>query len=563
MQSILSQKDHTNRRLHMAVKREMKFLGDSVSGVLDFCSSFKDIHITTKEIHAIEISFTEGLTNAIKQPPVLLLPDNEDKIDIEINLRSNSIEILIHDYGEGFDINKAELPNLNQHPEGGYGIFLIKNFMDDVSYKKETNRNTLKMIKQFGRTEGQDIISGMNILVVDDDEQLRNILTRFLSKQGHTVFEAGNAGDAFKTLMSKRIQIVISDWMMPGEDGISFCKRIREHNFNYYIYFILLTGRASQDDIIMGLEAGADDFISKPFDKKELMVRLRAGERVINLELDLAVKNKNLQEANNKIEDAYLRIRHDLEYAEKIQTKLLPEKKNPLLEDMHFDWIFLPSDFVAGDLFNYFQINEDYAAFYVFDVSGHGVASAMLSFTLNRELFPNKNASGLIYQLDSDGKIKHINSPSQTVSELNKLYYTDSPDFQFFTIFYGLYNRKEKTISFVQGGHPPGILVKKNGEVKNLTSNGPAIGIFYDLDFIENTVKIDSGDRLYIYSDGVTECTNRSGEEFSEVKLEKLLAESNNKVLEETFYTLKMELLEWSDGKSFGDDITLLGIEFT
>ncbi|MDH5656283.1 MAG: serine/threonine-protein phosphatase, partial [Spirochaetia bacterium] len=105
-------------------------------------------------------------------------------------------------------------------------------------------------------------------------------------------------------------------------------------------------------------------------------------------------------------------------------------------------------------------------------------------------------------------------------------------------------------------------LIKKNLEHQLLSSEGPAIGIFKNQHFQEKNIVIEPGDRLYIYSDGVTECLNRNGEEYSEERLAINLKKFNQYDLENILYRLKMDLVEWSDGKTFGDDITLLGIEF-
>ncbi|MDH5655639.1 MAG: response regulator, partial [Spirochaetia bacterium] len=404
-ENILPERENT---ISFAINREMKLLAQTVHHSLNFFKTNSPVPISENIINGVELAITEGLTNAIKQPPVKINKESGDKIKIELSINESILKISIFDFGEGFDITKTREPNFATHPESGYGIFLIRKVMDSVDYVCSQDRNALIMEKSILYPLQIASDEGLHILIVDDDDYLRAILSRYLSKLGHTVIEADNASTAFELLVQNKIPMVISDWIMPGENGIEFCKKLRKYGFSYYIYFILLTSKNTQEDIIEGLDAGADDFIKKPFNKEELKVKIRSGERVINLEKDLADKNLNLQQANRKIEEAYLRMRQDLEMAAKFQIKLLPETNIQISDNLNFEWIFLPSDFVAGDLFNYFQINDNYTAFYLFDVSGHGVSSAMLSFTLNRELFPNRNSSNLIFNTNADGEITNI-----------------------------------------------------------------------------------------------------------------------------------------------------------
>jgi len=119
------------------------------------------------------------------------------------------------------------------------------------------------------------------LLVVDDDPVSRALLEKFLIRAGYNVTTAKNGHDALRTLKENFFSIVISDWMMPEMDGIELCKVIRNTDFPGYIFFILITSRDAKDDLILGLEAGADDYLTKPFGVGELLARLRAALRRI------------------------------------------------------------------------------------------------------------------------------------------------------------------------------------------------------------------------------------------------------------------------------------------
>lgn len=124
----------------------------------------------------------------------------------------------------------------------------------------------------------------MRVLIVDDDEIALHLLDHALAKAGYEVESARNGFEALEKLRSGRFRLVVSDWMMPEMSGLELCRRVRRQQFSGYIYFILVTSRAGTDHVIEGLDAGADDFVSKPVEPAELCVRLRAGERLLSLE---------------------------------------------------------------------------------------------------------------------------------------------------------------------------------------------------------------------------------------------------------------------------------------
>jgi two-component system, NtrC family, sensor kinase len=124
----------------------------------------------------------------------------------------------------------------------------------------------------------------MQILVVDDDLVTGTLLNKFLTKQGYEVDHVTNGNEALEQLKGHNYRIILTDWMMPEMDGPSLCRHIRGLDLSQYIYIILLTAKDSKDDAVAGLEAGADDYIIKPFDKLELFARIRAGQRVVDLE---------------------------------------------------------------------------------------------------------------------------------------------------------------------------------------------------------------------------------------------------------------------------------------
>jgi two-component system NtrC family sensor kinase len=127
----------------------------------------------------------------------------------------------------------------------------------------------------------------MKVLIAEDEAISRRLLQSYLEKWGHEVVVARDGAEAWKLFEASEFPLVITDWMMPEMDGVELIRRIRATQRPGYVYTILLTAKSQKEDIVEGMEAGADDFVTKPFDRDELRVRLRAGQRIIELETAL------------------------------------------------------------------------------------------------------------------------------------------------------------------------------------------------------------------------------------------------------------------------------------
>ncbi len=137
----------------------------------------------------------------------------------------------------------------------------------------------------------------MKILIAEDEKTSRIILERTLIKAGYDVMGVEDGLKALASIQKDLPDMLITDWMMPELDGLELCRRVRCLDLPGYVYIILLTALTEKERIIQGLDAGADDYVTKPFDRTELLARVRAGERIIQLEKSLLQKNKELSEA--------------------------------------------------------------------------------------------------------------------------------------------------------------------------------------------------------------------------------------------------------------------------
>jgi phosphoserine phosphatase RsbU/P len=130
-------------------------------------------------------------------------------------------------------------------------------------------------------------MAGLKVLVADDDTASRAVLRSALRKLGHECVEAASGSEAWTTYRREAPSLILADWMMPGLDGLELCRRIRAESRARYPYVILVTVLGGKGSYLRGMAAGADDFVSKPFDAEEMAARLRVGERIIGLQREI------------------------------------------------------------------------------------------------------------------------------------------------------------------------------------------------------------------------------------------------------------------------------------
>lgn len=176
----------------------------------------------------------------------------------------------------------------------------------------------------------------MKILIAEDDLISRRLLQKTLKEWGFEVILTENGQEAWEIFQKEEVKFVLADWIMPAMDGVTLCRQIRNLDSSGYVYFILLTGKDTKEDIVEGLECGADDYLTKPFDREELRVRLRVGERTLNLEKELLEKNNQLINLNKRLEQISLidpltevgNRRHFHQSIEKVHYDVLRYKSN-------------------------------------------------------------------------------------------------------------------------------------------------------------------------------------------------------------------------------------------
>ncbi|WP_139556881.1 PP2C family protein-serine/threonine phosphatase [Methylotetracoccus oryzae] len=414
----------------------------------------------------------------------------------------------------------------------------------------------------------------MEILLVDDDPTTLLLIGLRLRTLQFDVIEARDGLEAQAILRQRSVALVLCDWNMEGMDGIDLCRWLRADTSRPYTYFILLTGRNDKQSLIDGMDAGADDFLVKPVDPEELKVRIRAGQRLIELQAQLAEKNRALEHFNNELQQRYDSVYRELDGANKIystlcrdidaaaklQQSLLPSPAT--IGGIRSDGLFLPAQMLAGDMFGYFELDADHLAFFILDVSGHGVPSALFSFSVAQILTPSGENYSLLKRPSTSPPYFTLTPPAQVAAELNAHFASADDRDIYFTMIYGLIHHPSGNVTFVQAGHPPPVLVRGDGGgARHVGSGGFAIGFFPDLPYDEIQLQMTPGDRLVLYSDGIVECCNAEGEAYGVERLERLLLTHAGRSLEQLIPAVRAELLAWRGVAEFDDDISLLVLE--
>ncbi|MDS4069353.1 MAG: SpoIIE family protein phosphatase [Candidatus Competibacter sp.] len=259
-------------------------------------------------------------------------------------------------------------------------------------------------------------------------------------------------------------------------------------------------------------------------------------------------------------------LNRDLELAATMQKASLPP---PLrAPGAILEWFFQPSNFIAGDIFDYFMLGERQLSFYQLDVAGHGIPAALLSFTLNRVLSQGGEEQQVRRQAQDPSEAA---IPPLVVADLNRRFQSDVDPPLYFTMIYGNLDLLTGRVTLTQAGHPRPIWLHRTDRRAELVGGGGfPVGMFLDVEYDATTFDLAGGDRLFLYSDGVTDCINTAGEPFSEQRLVRLIENTAElpapAVAEQLGRTLRNwigddDLREWMGDGSHQDDITLLVLE--
>lgn len=408
-----------------------------------------------------------------------------------------------------------------------------------------------------------DFRSIRQVLLVDDSRLQRRIIASSLKKWGFEVIEAESGDAAMDLCRSFRPDLVLSDWMMPGMSGLEFCRAFRELSGKDYAYFILLTSKSEKNEVAQGLDAGADDFLTKPVNSDELRARISAGERILEMQRELSDKNRMITDTLDQLRVAYDTIDKDLIQAKKIQQSLVPEFSRRFGESQ-VSLLLKPCGHIGGDLVGMFTPNDDQVAFYSIDVSGHGITSAMMTAKLGGYLSSTYFDQNLGMRLLTDGTYE-LRDPVVVAAMLNERLLADTGIDEYFTMVYAVVNLNSGVVKMIQAGHPHPLVIHQNGDAEFLGEGGVPIGLLADVAYSQFEFTLRPGDRLLLYSDGFTECRLTDGEMLEESGLLALVAEcmarrAGREFLDDLFWALTQRM---SSEHGMEDDVSATLFEFS
>jgi sigma-B regulation protein RsbU (phosphoserine phosphatase) len=376
----------------------------------------------------------------------------------------------------------------------------------------------------------------IQILVIDDDLVMQMILKNTLQAQKYEVIVAKNGKEGISFAKQYQPALIICDWMMPDIDGLEVCRQIKLEDKLSSTIFILLTSKGAVEVKVQALDNGADDFLSKPIDKTELIASVRAGLRIYQLNKDLQ-RQKQLLEAELAEAGDYIQ-------------SLLPL---PLKGDVNITAEFIPSSQLGGDCYDFYWLDPDHLAIYLIDTSGHGVGSALLSISILNLL-----------RSQSFGKEKFY-EPSAIMMELNRAFQMSQHNGRYFTMWYGVYERSQRKLIYANAGHPQGILISgtpENPQIQELPSLDMPIGFFPDVDYASSELSIAPDSKLFICSDGIFEVLQENDKIWGMPKFFAYLVEKFSLSEEISTNSILQKIQSETPNAKFGDDVSLLQIHF-
>ncbi len=408
------------------------------------------------------------------------------------------------------------------------------------------------------------------LLVVDDDELNRDMLSRRLERKGYKVIVSADGPGALALVEDRPFDLVLLDVMMPGLSGLEVLKLLRERHPATDLPVIMATARDQSEEIVHALRVGANDYVTKPLDFPVVMARIetqillkRSVAETVRLKQDLAERNQALEQTNARLTRINRRMERDLRTAARIQASLLP-RRIPTYPTARFAWHFEPCDELAGDSLNVVALDDRRVGLYVLDVSGHGVASALLSVTLSRLLSSPRDPSSVLVRGvdDHDGADPHglPLSPALVADELTRRFPFDLAIGQYFTIIYGHFDVITGAFEYVSAGHPGLAYVPALGPPRIIDVPGFPIGLAPD-HYESRSFRLEPGDRLYLYSDGITEAMSPADVLYGAERMLNGLLQGRSEPLAKSVSNLLTDVRSWG-GAGLRDDISLVAVEF-
>lgn len=382
------------------------------------------------------------------------------------------------------------------------------------------------------------------IIVVDDELDILDFVQISLEADGFEVITASSGKEALAKIKQELPDLILLDLMMPHMDGYEVMKILKADKQTRNIPVIMLTALAQADDKVKGLRTGADDYITKPFDLRELTLR-------VNAVLKRTRKAKYINPLMKAMGDSFTekgveQLGYHLETAAKIQQQLLPQEA-PQYENIGIAGVLRPSMMVAGDFYDFIPLDDDHLGIAIADISGKGVPAAMLMVMVQTIL-------RLVCREEA--------SPANVLKRVNDFLAMDTELEMFATMVYGVLDTKSLTFTYSNGGHCPPIRVNsQKNSVDLLEKGGMLLGIFDYAGFEDETLSLKENDTLVFYTDGVTEAENSSEEQYGTQRLIEVIVKNADIGAEELCRKIEEDLMEFTSTLPHFDDLTIVVIK--
>ncbi|MCW3052057.1 MAG: serine phosphatase RsbU, regulator of sigma subunit, partial [Chthonomonadales bacterium] len=370
------------------------------------------------------------------------------------------------------------------------------------------------------------------VLIVDDEPVNLQVIKNFLHLEHYHLTMASDGQEAL-ALLEQGLQpdIILLDVMMPKMTGYEVVQAIRQTMLADRLPIILLSARNQPEDIVMGLEVGANDYLTKPIGKEELVARIHT-----HLQIRQAI-------------DARQKMESELAIAAQIQRSMVPHLDIGAVHDPRYDLagLFQPARMVGGDLYDFFLLGEDRLYLFIGDVADKGVPAALLmarTVTLIRML------------------ARQTSTAAEILSAVNHELCINNDECQFVTLFCGILNLKTGRFGYASGGHDAPLLVRAL-EVQLLDlETGPAIGLDEEALFPMHECVLRTDDLLVLFTDGITEAMNPEGDLFSEERLTQTLADCPGMEPTQVVALLQEAHHRFVQETPQSDDLTLLALQY-
>jgi sigma-B regulation protein RsbU (phosphoserine phosphatase) len=389
-------------------------------------------------------------------------------------------------------------------------------------------------------TKENESSAKQTILAVDDTPENLDVVKGVLSGE-YTVKAAINGKMALKVAESQKPDLILLDIMMPEMDGYEVCRRLKSDPETADIPVIFLTAKGETEDEAKGLALGAADYIMKPVSPPILEARVKTH-------LSLQQHLQDLKTAYEVINSQKERMQGELNVGADIQMSMLPSSDDGFSNRNEFSVsaMLKPAREVGGDFYDLFYVSRDELCLVVADVSGKGVPSALF-MAVSKTMIKSRAADD--------------RSPASIITRVNDEISLDNPSSMFVTVFFCILNLKTGELRYTNAGHNPPYILKVDGTLQKITElHGPVIGAMDGLAYGEDSVQLGRGDKIFLFTDGVTEAMDVNSELFSDPRLEEFLVTQKSCDAQGTVENALAEVEAFAGKAEQADDITIVAL---